>query len=878
MTIDQLLARLSGVRNTSNGFEAQCPGHDDSTASLCIHQEPDGKILMHCQAGCNTRAVLSAIGLTVNDLFPAERFRVEDDGAHGKKIEATYDYVDLSGKLRFQVVRMRKGGRKTFRQRRPDPNNPNQWIWDTKGITKILYCLPDVVRAREAGETIYIPEGEKDCQTLQNMGLTATTNAEGSKAKWLKSYTRELANCDIVLLPDNDTPGREHTQEIIRNLFGQAARIRVLALPGLPENGDITDWIVEQNHTKDEFLSLVESAAEEITEISNDILTPTDAHYMLTDLGNSERLVDTSDNSFRYNVDSSQWLVWTGSRWQEDFTGVVHRLARVVVRSMYDDLKDAKSSEERDALYAHVKKSESAPRLAAMVELAKYHQNVPVRELTLDSDPWALNCLNGTLDLRTCTLRPHKPTDFLTKIIPVKYDPAAQCPRWLQFLSEVFRDDNDLIAFTQRMCGYLLTGDVREQAFFLLVGKGSNGKGVFTETLQHILGDYAKDTPVTTFLEKREASTSDLAALVGARLVTASEGEDTTSFNEGLLKRLSGGDRITCRHLYQNFFTYQPAFKILFSTNEVPKIRSQNYAMKRRVKVLPFRVKFYYEYERKVPVRDESLKTKLQSEFSGILNWMLEGCRQWQKYGLGMPPVMIQEVESLFESMDPLSEFLESECVFHPGAAVESGVLWKTYVGWCRFLNREPAFRLTHHFTRSIVQRDGVEAGRNFAGTKRILKGIGLVEKYRDYMEIQPENFQTNFQENLPDFQDEVQELFSKPILSSDATDAKRDISVKYPETLYSKEKVSADADLASVASENDENVQDNDGKLILNGNKKIEITEKLASAGSNGKDNGNGSGNSNDDHSSDTSNGSGNDNFSGIIDLHNLPPGTEVF
>ena len=193
------------------------------------------------------------------------------------------------------------------------------------------------------------------------------------------------------------------------------------------------------------------------------------------------------------------------------------------------------------------------------------------------------------------------------------------------------------------------------------------------------------------------------------------------------MKLLTGEDVVTCRHLYNPFFSYRPGYKILVRTNEMPRVKSQNYAMKRRVKLLPFRVRFYYAHEQKVPVRDETLRDKLLKELPGILRWAVEGCIKWRKDGLGMPQTMIEEVDSLFESMDVLSEFIDSECELHPGRRVESGVLWRAYRAWCEANGREPVFKQPCYFSRNLAARDGIEAGRDSTGNKRVLRGIGLL-------------------------------------------------------------------------------------------------------------------------------------------------------
>jgi len=452
---------------------------------------------------------------------------------------------------------------------------------------------------------------------------------------------------------------------------------------------------------------------------------PVAVHHCLSDLSNAEAVIAAHGNNLRYDVNRGAWLVWNGFRWEYSTTGEVNRLSQDVVRSMYTLLPNLDRA-AADAMYSHIKKSESAPRLAAMIDLARYLQGVPVQAADLDHDPMLMNVLNGTVDLRSGTLRPHTREDLITKLAPVEYDPAAQCPRWMQFLSEVFQGNADIVGFVKRMAGYCLTGDISEQTAFILSGKGANGKSTLVEVLCAAMGDYAANTPFSTFIEKRDSNTADLASLIGKRLVTACEGEEGASFNEGLLKTLTGGDKVTCRHLYHDFFSYTPTYKVLFSTNEIPRIKSQNYAMKRRIKLIPFRQRFYEPHEDKLPVKDPALIPKLLAEKNGILAWCVQGCLEWQASGLATPAVIRREVEALFESQDPLAEWLDSECELRPGEEEAVGDLWKNYLLWCEENGRKPAFKQVQGFSRSLQQRDGIDPKRVHGGL-RTLTGIRLL-------------------------------------------------------------------------------------------------------------------------------------------------------
>ncbi|MHB9023969.1 MAG: phage/plasmid primase, P4 family [Armatimonadota bacterium] len=704
--VDAILSHLDGVKRTGAGWMARCPAHDDKNPSLSITETPD-RILLNCHAGCSSENVTRAMGLRMRDLFRTPKRPEKRQG----QIVACYDYHDAGGKLLYQVVRFQP---KDFRQRRPD--GAGDWIWDLKGITPVLYQLPRVLEATARGERVFIVEGEKDVHALEALTLAATCNSGGA-GKWKPGYADTLSGAQVVILPDNDEPGRRHGQTVAAALQGHAAGVKVIDLPSLPEKGDVSDWLAA-GHTRDELLTLVDSTPEWTPQATEPGRT-----FPLTDLGNAERLVAAHGHVLRRNMTAEAWLRWTGALWQSDETGEVHRLAARVVRGIDREAK-LWPDDDRLKVYQHAVKSENAARLEAMLNLAMFLDGIPLTAKDLDRNPYLFNCLNGTLDLKTGRLRPHDPGDLLSKLSPVTYSPEAACPRWEQFLREVFRGDEELVAFLQRLAGYLLTGDTQEQAVFFLVGKGANGKSVLVETLRAMLGDYAKDTPFSTFLERREANTADLASLMGARLVTASEGESGQSFNESLLKRLTGGDTITCRFLYRGFFHYTPTYKVLFATNEVPRIQSQNIAMRRRVKLLPFRQTFYAPEDGKEPLRDDRLRDKLREELPGILAWALRGCLEWQEYGLHSPRVVMEETAALFESFDPLLDFLDEHCVVHPQKSVEVGALWKAYQDWCEANERPPAFRAPHTFSANLKQRDGIDNQRRNRG--RMLVGIGL--------------------------------------------------------------------------------------------------------------------------------------------------------
>ncbi len=250
--LSNVLSRLKGVKRCGNGYKAYCPAHDDQKQSLHVSEGKDGRVLIHCHAGCSVNNICQALGIEVKDLFPQK----PEVYAGGKSpVVATYDYRDANGKLLFQVCRTAD---KRFFQRRPD--GKGGWINGLGDVKPVLYRLPEVLQAVKQGETIFIPEGEKDVDNLARLGLAATTSPMGA-GKWRKDYSDWLKGANVVILPDNDEPGKKHAQQVAKSLYGKAASVKVLELPDLPEKGDISDWLAAGG-TKEELLKLVAECPE----------------------------------------------------------------------------------------------------------------------------------------------------------------------------------------------------------------------------------------------------------------------------------------------------------------------------------------------------------------------------------------------------------------------------------------------------------------------------------------------------------------------------------------------------------------------------------------------------------------------------------------
>lgn len=440
----------------------------------------------------------------------------------------------------------------------------------------------------------------------------------------------------------------------------------------------------------------------------------------LTDLGNAKRLVRRHGKDLRYCPEWGKWLVYDGRRWVVDQTGEVMRRAKETVQSMYQEAAQIADEGMRKALAQWAMKPESASRLKAMVELAQSEPGIPVTPSELDRDPWLLNCLNGTIDLQTGQLSPHRREDLITKLVPVEYDSDAKAPLWEKFLHEIMNGDEELIRFLQRAVGYSLTGFTTEQKMFLLYGTGANGKNVFLETIRALLGDYAQQAEFSTFLQwSRDGDRvrNDLARMVGKRFVSAVEMEEGGRLCEAVIKQITGGDTITARFLCKEYFEFRPVLKLWLAANHKPRIRGTDYAIWRRVYMIHFAVTIPPEK------RDRDLAERLrQEELKGILSWAVRGCLEWQQRGLDAPRAVVEATEQYREEQDIVGQFIADCCVEGPNARATTGELYAAFKKWCEDVGETPLSQ------RAFGERLNA---RNFAQRKINGKvwriGIGLV-------------------------------------------------------------------------------------------------------------------------------------------------------
>lgn len=453
------------------------------------------------------------------------------------------------------------------------------------------------------------------------------------------------------------------------------------------------------------------------------------------DLSHDSLALDLSKAGFkrdaRYVHKWGKWLFWTGSRWQVDDRLLHMTVTRDFLRAKAQKLIEwgnkkamaATSEKAAEKLLNWVRDNAKALRQASSVasveSMARSNSDLVALVEQFDGDPMLLGTPGGTVDLRTGDLLPAERNHWITKhcgITPA--EPGEEAPLWDAFLWRVFDGNQELIDFLQRAAGYALTGHTTEHKLLFLYGTGRNGKSVFLNTIFDIMGDYAKRAPAQTFLDSSgERHPTDLAGLMGARLVAGSELPPGKAWNESIIKDLTGGDIITARFMRQDFFEYMPQFTLFIAGNHQPSFRGIDEAIRARVVLVPFTQTIPKEE------RDPELPQKLRAEWPNILRWMITGAVKWQERGLDVPESVQAASDEYLESEDTLGEFI-SEHIDQTGmGSVKVADLFERFTQW----QRESG--ISQPWTKKAMTQAFRERGLEYArltGGARGFRGVTL--------------------------------------------------------------------------------------------------------------------------------------------------------
>jgi putative DNA primase/helicase len=438
----------------------------------------------------------------------------------------------------------------------------------------------------------------------------------------------------------------------------------------------------------------------------------------LTDLGNAHRLCRLHGHMIRYVREWGRWLIWDGRRWARDRTGGIERLAKETVRGMHQEVLPLTDRDRAQELSKHAFSTERESRIKAMISLAKSEPGVSITPEEMDADPWAFNVMNGTIDLKTGTLREHRQDDLITKLAPIEHDATATATRWSAFLDEIMDGRPSLADFIQRAVGYSMTGVTSEHVLLFLHGLGANGKTTLLNTLLEMFGDYGRQSEPELLMKKRsEAHPTGVADLQGARLVTTSEIEAGRRLAESLVKQLTGGDRIKARFMRQDFFEFDPTHTLWLAANHKPVVKGTDIAIWRRIILVPF--------DLTIPPaqQDRDLGNVLAAELSGVLNWAIKGCLDWQRDGLSPPDEVSAATKGYQADMDTLGGFIAEHCVLANNATVAAKDLYDRYKAWAE---ESGEHKLAKNVFGQQLKERGFENEKDSKTRRVVYLGIGL--------------------------------------------------------------------------------------------------------------------------------------------------------
>ena len=443
----------------------------------------------------------------------------------------------------------------------------------------------------------------------------------------------------------------------------------------------------------------------------------------LTDVGNGKRLAIHFGDRLRYCHDTGAWLYFDGKRWDAK-TGneAAKRYAKDTAKSLLDEAKLKETAHERELTAKWAISSERDARINAMLSMAQSEKPISDYMENFDVDTYAFNCENGVVNLKNFSLLPHMPEFNLTKLAGVKFDETATCPVWDRCVKEWMDGDEEKVGYLQRILGMCLTGDTSARIFPIFYGSGFNGKSKCLDAVMEIMGDYATLGSEELLAEKKFSQhPCDIADLKGRRLVVVDETRKGMKLRTALVKRMTGDQKLKGRLMRQNFEQFNVTHKTIMMTQNLPIINETADAIWDRVHLLKWTVQFPPEK------RDPKLMEKFRLEYSGILNWLLEGCKRWQKDGyiVKRPESVETATQQYRKESDQLAEFIEDRCEIGDKYTTTVRAMRDAYEQWVKEKDR---YKVSPQNLNAYLREQGAETKviRHGDKTPMCWTGIGL--------------------------------------------------------------------------------------------------------------------------------------------------------
>ncbi len=713
MFFDDFISRFTVEGTCGNEYRVLCPccGHKKLYITQIIDYLNGNHILLHCKHGCDYKDILDATDLKPKDLY---------ENHHNNYSGNTYSrvrehiYTGENG----EPVAMKRIIKYTADH---DTKNGNHYkagdkccLWfrydndivDFKseagldGYKPPLYHLPFI----KESDTVLIVEGEKDCETLESMGFTATSSPNGAGANWRSEYNKWLRGKKCYIIADNDEAGNKYAEKAAESLTSDNITAYIIPAASvyqdISEKDDISDIALKlgMDKTAELLRTAMENAEVYVArkpEKQHDnnrmsrLMSFAPTEYAINEKCSSELFARLNYDILRYNVDLKSWFFYNGKYWEEDVCGVhASTLAKEFFELMLRLVEFIDDEDKREKYVKHYFKYNA--KLKRDILVRDSIDNLYITNDEFDNNGDLLNCQNGTFELDTLVFREQRAEDMITKLSNIVYDNAAESDVWERFVEDVIPDDADKRVFLQKALAYSITGNPENDQFFIIHGATTrNGKSTLLNTMAYALGSYsANASPDTLALKPRDSknASEDIARLNGVRFLNVSEPPKQMEFDVALLKILTGGDKVTARQLYKASFEFYPRFVLFINTNYLPKVSDMTLFESSRVHVISFNRHFSKEKQ------DASLGSKLKSPeiISGLFNWLIAGLKQLRSEGLTPPLSVVEDTRRYAENSDKFIAFLNECLIKRDGSAVTSKAVFDRYTEWCNLNDYPP--------------------------------------------------------------------------------------------------------------------------------------------------------------------------------------------
>lgn len=647
MQFNDILARFSTPKRLKqDSFQVKCPCHDDKTASLTITRDGD-KILMKCHAGCNTRDIVRAIGLTMYDLDNSNKVNSSEwwEEAFKIKPEAVYSYGEY--------IKVRLPGKKIYYGRLQG----NKYIRGIGSCEKVLYKFENILKAKQNNNYIYICEGEKDVDTLMNRGYYATT--PGGVNDWKKEFSKYFRGCRVVLLPDNDEPGQKLMREIKKDIKNYAFAVKTV-ITSTVDKGDVTDWFNEGNSNSD-FTFLLERYSWEYADF---VYKNKEKININADvLANHIDRVSPHILVYRPGIDISDYYCYGN--------GVYTKYSKLDVKTMIKDFLPVGISSD------NLLNNTYNLLLAGAMHRCKLEE--------LNTNESIINCRNGIYNVDTDMLMPHTYKELSTMQINCNYDKKAAEPKvFYNYINDLCSDginvDESKKLVLQEWLGLLLSNIKiyeTKQSLMLYSPLGNTGKSIFLNLIKEFLG---VENTINIPLQKM-SDRFVVADLYGKRINLVGDQQSNDIDDSSGFKQATGGDPLKVEFKGKGGFNWVYTGGIVIACNTLPSFTDDKGGhIFERICIIPC------EYTIPIEQRDGKLLSKLTEELDGIFLWAIEGLKRLKANNFKFSKCAASEscIKEYRENIDTFYRYINSnyEITFDRVDKVKKTELEDEYVQW----------------------------------------------------------------------------------------------------------------------------------------------------------------------------------------------------